>query len=438
MKILFPIIFGLAFVGLTVGIIAASAKTKPFVPDYAQEEAERVIAEVKSKYALSQDEEKLKELPKAVCRGPKHSFGIMNPLTVATHTFLIKNEGHAPLVIRGGASSCKCTLSDLTEETIEPGGSHPITLTWNSGHANRKFQQTAIVHCVNDPIHEEIRLTVEGSVRAVLSSTPDEVNFGLLVPEEEEEIQLIVYSQLWDSMEIDRVECSLPFVTGAESDQDYGGMIARGDEVKNATAAKVVKLKFDGNSEPTTLGGRLRIYVRPPEDWAPETLGTVGSSEGESSAEQEEKEEQIESISYPTEEDGTVLLELPVYGKVVRRISLFSPILDALNRQIRLGKVKSDESQGKQWKIIGRIRGEKHPTALKASVSGIPGLTARIEESSSRTSEKSFKVVLELEEEIGPGVYTLDRAGKLKIEAEGMPESDSSMEFDLLLSVLKP
>jgi hypothetical protein len=42
-----------------------------------------------------------------------HDFGSANPQFTGEHEFVIRNTGNAPLTLKRGPKSCKCTLSKL-------------------------------------------------------------------------------------------------------------------------------------------------------------------------------------------------------------------------------------------------------------------------------------------------------------------------------------
>ena len=190
--------------------------------------------------------------------------------------------------------------------------------------------------------------------------------------------------------------------------------------------------------------------MRPPSDWDPTSLAIENedskseelvaelTAADEASETGEEETKDVSQISYPTQEDGTVMVELPVYGRVVRRISLYGSIMDSLSQGLNLGKLFTKKTKGTTWNLVGKIRGEKRPTDIKVEVSGIPGLVARVERGELGTQEGSFKIVLELTEKLEPAIYNRDQAGTLKVIAEGMPEGDNLLEFAVNLSVLKP
>ena len=66
-----------------------------------------------------------------------HDFGtIYEADGPVSHTFKIKNEGTAPLVITNATASCGCTKPEYTKEPIAPGKTGEIKVTYNpSGNA---------------------------------------------------------------------------------------------------------------------------------------------------------------------------------------------------------------------------------------------------------------------------------------------------------------
>src|SRR5688572_22921904 len=79
--------------------------------------------------------------PQAVTDETEFDFGVMDPLTMGSHVFVIRNAGDAPLRLQAGPTSCKCTLSNVAQNEIPPGGSGEVRLEWNSGRKLPHFQQ---------------------------------------------------------------------------------------------------------------------------------------------------------------------------------------------------------------------------------------------------------------------------------------------------------
>ena len=81
-------------------------------------------------------------------------FGSMDFESKGRHDFTFTNVGQAPLTLTAGGTSCRCTLSELGEEEIPPGGSAKVTLTWKPAEKPGPYQQTAKI-LTNDPIQPQ-------------------------------------------------------------------------------------------------------------------------------------------------------------------------------------------------------------------------------------------------------------------------------------------
>src|SRR4051812_32552624 len=94
--ILFSIIAG-GLVGAAVGYV----QIRNDLPPVVELPGETIIAPAS----------KSEKLPRAVAEEAKYNFGTMQRGTSKSHDFVIKNVGEAPLKLRAGTTSCKCTLS---------------------------------------------------------------------------------------------------------------------------------------------------------------------------------------------------------------------------------------------------------------------------------------------------------------------------------------
>lgn len=65
-------------------------------------------------------------------------------------TVLLRNDGSAPLVIKGIRASCGCTVPDLAVTTLEPGESTPMDLTVDTARKHGDFRVHVYVRS-NDP-----------------------------------------------------------------------------------------------------------------------------------------------------------------------------------------------------------------------------------------------------------------------------------------------
>ena len=104
------------------------------------------------------------------------NFGYMEQDTKGSHVFEIRNEGDAPLTLVKGSTTCKCTLSNLNDDSLEPGESAKVELEWNAA-ADEHFRHSATIR-TNDPRHPYLTLTIEGKVGRSHKIVPADLRFS--------------------------------------------------------------------------------------------------------------------------------------------------------------------------------------------------------------------------------------------------------------------
>src|SRR5262245_14260200 len=104
--------------------------------------------------------------PEAVAPQRDHDFGIMDPMTEGTHDFVIRNEGVAPLRLKVGPTTCKCTVAGVADREIMPGASTTVTLAWNTGH-QIYYSHSATIF-TNDPHNDKFEFRLHGKVRMLI------------------------------------------------------------------------------------------------------------------------------------------------------------------------------------------------------------------------------------------------------------------------------
>ncbi len=104
-------------------------------------------------------------LPKVAIEGsPTFACGKRPPNTFQRHTWMIGNEGRAPLILIVGETSRGCGLNlwEGENRAVAPGGKAEIQLTWPSpGGEALPFSAFATIG-TNDPETPKIRLQVDG------------------------------------------------------------------------------------------------------------------------------------------------------------------------------------------------------------------------------------------------------------------------------------
>jgi len=139
--------------------------------------------------------------PRLVIDSTHFDFGRMERKSSARHTFVFRNLGHYPLSLRKGSTTCKCTLSNLTDAEVQPGQSTDVTLEWTAKTGEPHFSQSATI-LTNDPKRRSVTLSVEGFVYESVSVDPPEIVFSNLTSDEEATAKTRVFTVLRDDLEI--------------------------------------------------------------------------------------------------------------------------------------------------------------------------------------------------------------------------------------------
>lgn len=103
---------------------------------------------------------------KAVISAPEsaYNFGdIQETDGKVSHTFQIKNEGEAPLVITRVIASCGCTTPEWTREPIAPGKTGELTVTFDPTGRPGPFTKTVAIYS-NGKTGNYV-LTITGNVK---------------------------------------------------------------------------------------------------------------------------------------------------------------------------------------------------------------------------------------------------------------------------------
>ncbi len=93
----------------------------------------------------------------------EYDFGAMDSHLTGKHAFVFRNVGKAPLKLVAGPTTCKCTLSDIGDGSIPPGGAGEVTLEWHGRDFVGPFSQTATIK-TNDPRNLTVELKVRGEM----------------------------------------------------------------------------------------------------------------------------------------------------------------------------------------------------------------------------------------------------------------------------------
>ena len=93
-----------------------------------------------------------------------HDFGVIKEADgKVSHTFVIKNEGEAPLVVTRVIASCGCTTPSWTKEPLAPGKTGDIKGTYNPAGRPGPFSKSISVY--SNGKTGSFLLTIRGEVK---------------------------------------------------------------------------------------------------------------------------------------------------------------------------------------------------------------------------------------------------------------------------------
>lgn len=150
-----------------------------------------------------------------------------------SHTFQIRNDGDEPLHLEKGATSCKCTLSDLKKNELPPGETADVRLDWKLITMGEQFRQTAEIK-TNDPQQPTVVLAVHGTVVDVVRLDPPALTFSGVAVNEGAAATVHAYGFKIEDLQIVKTEFSNP---DTASFFDLTWRTATADELQNQKGA---------------------------------------------------------------------------------------------------------------------------------------------------------------------------------------------------------
>lgn len=192
--------------------------------------------------------------PKVTAVANVHHFGIINPGDRRRHKFTVRNDGTAPLTMKLGSTTCKCTLANLEKAEVPPGGQTEIELDWHAEEPQFRFRQAAVIE-TNDPATPRFELAVEGSVRVKLGTIPESVVFTEIPRGEISRVQMVAYSQAYKSIRFEKLESS-----AANIDAEISGLETDNLVVDHADWARDMLVVRRPDDKSGSFEGKLVIH----------------------------------------------------------------------------------------------------------------------------------------------------------------------------------
>lgn len=323
-KLLGLIILGV--VGFFATVMATLTMTAGFTYRHPRNPDARIV-DVDGRLIVMKKEEPLRNadspdgFPRVEVDETTHDFGILPPHTTVTHAFTIRNTGEAPLELTKGETSCKCTFAGVPNGAVPPGGEAKIELTWNTGRIDQ-YQQTAEIR-TNDPQRPRLSLTVKGKIDIRIAVEPEGLVMPRLEPGKSYTSQLLVYSRTWDDFQVEDLQCTLPGAVLKVEPADAETLYA-----KDAKSGRLITVQAPG-MEPGRFNGAIRANMIP-----------ASASE--------------DTRPHP--------INVPISGKVLRRLSLYGPAIDSTG-EVSLGE--TTQGTPLSTTLLARVKDEQKDLKIR-------------------------------------------------------------------------
>jgi len=245
-----------------------------------------------------------------------YEFGTMQRGTTREHSFVIRNVGHAPLTLSAGPTTCKCTLSEVTSEPIQPGESTRVRVEWTARTGTGSFRQMATV-MTNDPLQSRLELVVSGTVTAPVGIVPPDLMFDKVTAGEPKSVSTIIMSMFQDDLEVSDPELSDP-------------------RTREFFDVQIEPVKREDLPDPAAKEG-IRVTVTAKHGLP---MGRID-----------------QWLSLRTNLPDAEKMEIPVVGQVVGNISIHGNMWNENQGVLYLGHVKSDEGATADLIVVVRKEG---------------------------------------------------------------------------------
>lgn len=320
---------------------------------------------------------------------PEFDFGSMDSKATGTHEFIFRNVGEAPLELKKGSTTCKCTLSNIGNGVIGPGESGAVTLEWNGKSLVGPYAQTANI-LTNDPENPRIELRIKGEMTAKARVVPETLVFSSVNAGEMAQGSVRILGYLDAPLEI----------TGHEIDKPENFEVAFSplseDEVKEEKYA--------------TSGQRMEVTVKPGLPLGPFQR----------------------RIRVKTSLEGVDEIVIPVEGTITSEVSIYGREWSSVRGAVRLGMLGKDKTVRQLLVKVGGL----HPEEVKFEVAEVEPeyVKVRIGEQNSPAGSPVAVTPIEIEIPEGspPGNFlgpTKTGRIRLKTTHATVTELDIKLEF---------
>ncbi len=331
-----------------------------------------------------------KKYPSVEVNETEYDFGSMDSQASATHEFVFRNVGEGTLELKKGSTTCKCTLSDIGDGIIPPGGSGNVTLEWSGKTLVGPYVQTANI-LTNDPEKPKVELKIRGEMTAKVRIVPETLVFSSISSGVAAQGNLRIFSYLQEPLKVvehkmdnpENIEVSFSPLPKEEIETE-----------KYAISGQRVDVTIKPGLPPGPFQRRIRVKTSLP---------------------------------------GVEELFIPVEGTVISEITLYGPGWSSSRGVLRLGAVKDKAVR----RLLARVEG-LHPDQVKFEVAEVEPsfVKVRIGEQTtppgSRVADTSIEI--EIPEGSPPGNYLgPQKTGRVHLKTNHARVTDLEIKLEFLI-----
>ena len=130
--------------------------------------------------------------PKLVADETEFNFGKSEKETAGRHDLIIKNTGRGMLTLTQGESDCSCTVEEIVEPKIPPGGSTAVTVKWTPRQRGPFLHRVEVFS--DDPGQPKLELTVTGEITTTYQISPADLTITALDPTKPQTYNVQIFS----------------------------------------------------------------------------------------------------------------------------------------------------------------------------------------------------------------------------------------------------
>lgn len=106
------------------------------------------------------------EQPKILVPETSYDFGRIGPQDIVERTFVVRNNGDAPLTISRAYTTCGCTTAEFSASVIPPGKVATVKVIFDAGYHDTAGQtvRRGVIIENNDPNQSQAEIWVQAAV----------------------------------------------------------------------------------------------------------------------------------------------------------------------------------------------------------------------------------------------------------------------------------